>query len=52
MFFTVDEGSYEPNQVLQKIRAIAEEALESAHQLGLVKTQKEAEKDAKSDDES
>lgn len=48
----LDEGSYEPNQVLQKIRAIAEEALESAHQLGLVKTQKEAEKDAKSDDES
>eukprot|EP00095_Tigriopus_kingsejongensis_P001782 snap_masked-scaffold225_size250570-processed-gene-1.3 protein:Tk01782 transcript:snap_masked-scaffold225_size250570-processed-gene-1.3-mRNA-1 annotation:"protein unc-45 homolog b" len=48
----LDEGSYEKNETLSKIRDIAESSLVIAHKYGLVKTQKEAQSDPKSDDES
>ncbi len=46
----MDEGSYEPDPTLKKIRSLSEEALEAAHKHGLLKTQKEAEKETKEED--
>ena len=48
--FTVDEGSYEPNPLLIKIRSISEETMNLAHQMKIVKTQDEAAEE-ESDDE-
>jgi hypothetical protein len=39
----VDEGSYEPDQKLAKVREVAEETLKIAHKLKLIKTKEEAE---------
>jgi hypothetical protein len=49
LYLAVDEGSYEPDQKLQKVRQAAEEALKIAHSLKLVKTKEEAEADVDSD---
>ena len=38
----MDEGSYEPNPTLKKVREISEETLKVAHQMKLIKTQDEA----------
>ena len=38
----MDEGSYEPNPTLKKIRNIADEALVVAHKMKLIKTKDEA----------
>lgn len=50
----LDEGSYEPNPTLQKIKAVADDALAVAHKMKLIKTKDEAanepEKDVKLDD--
>ncbi len=42
----MDEGSYEPDANLKKIRGLSEEALASAYKWGLLKTKKEAEEEA------
>ena len=49
-YFTVDEGSYEPNEDLKKIKAIAEEALQKAHDLKLIKTKVEADNEPEDSD--
>jgi len=46
----LDEGSYEPNPLLIKIREISEETMRIAHELKIVKTQEEAAQE-ESDDE-
>ena len=38
----LDEGSYEPDQNLIKVRAIAEETLKVAHDMNLLRTQEES----------
>ena len=48
--FSVDEGSYEPNPLLIKIRQMSEETLKVAHDMKIVKTQEEAAEE-ESDDE-
>ncbi len=47
----MDEGSYEPDPTLKKIRSVSEEALEAAHKHGLVRTTKEALQKQKEEDE-
>jgi hypothetical protein len=47
----VDLGSFKPDENLQKIKVLAEEALKTAHQMKLVKTKEEAEKDRNSDED-
>ena len=48
----MDEGSYQPNAILNQIRNIAEETLKIAHEMKIVKTQEEADEEAaNSDDE-
>ena len=49
--FSVDEGSFKPDDNLKKIKAISEEALKLAHDLGLVKTKQEAENETAESDE-
>lgn len=48
---SVDEGSYEPDPALKKVREVSEAALKLAHDHKLVKTKEEAEKEPESDDE-
>ena len=38
----LDEGSYEPDQNLVKIREVAEDTLKIAHQMKVIRTQEEA----------
>jgi len=38
----LDEGSYEPNPTLKRIKQVANEALEVAHKMKLIKTKDEA----------
>jgi hypothetical protein len=38
----LDEGSYEPDQNLIKVKAIAEETLKAAHDMNVVRTQEES----------
>ena len=38
----LDEGSYQPDPTLIKIREIAEETLKIAHQMKVIRTQEEA----------
>lgn len=45
----LDEGSYQPNPVLVKIREIAEETLKAAHDMKLLKTQEEAAQESDDD---
>lgn len=45
----MDEGSYQPDLKLAKVREVAEEALKIAHQLKLVKTMEEAQVESDSD---
>lgn len=45
----LDEGSYEPNKVLQEIKKIAQATLDIAHKMGLIKTKKEADEEPDSD---
>jgi len=48
----LDEGSAQPNAILNQIRNIAEETLKIAHEMKIVKTQDEADQEeANSDDE-
>ena len=48
----MDEGSAQPNAILNQIRNIAEETLKIAHEMKIVKTQDEADQEeANSDDE-
>ena len=42
IYFLVDEGSYEPNPTLKRIKQVANEALEVAHKMKLIKTKDEA----------
>ena len=51
MYFSVsvDEGSYQPDPKLKKVREVADEALKIAHKLNLVKTKDEAEAESDSD---
>ena len=46
----LDEGSYEPNPVLVKVRQIAEETLKVAHEMKVIKTQDEAAQEESDDD--
>ena len=41
-FFLVDEGSYQPDPKLAKVRELSEETLKIAHKLKLLKTVQEA----------
>ena len=41
----LDEGSYEPNPTLKKIREVAQSGLDVAHKMKLIKTKDEAEKE-------
>ena len=45
----LDEGSYQPDPNLIKIREIAEETLKIAHQMKVIRTQEEAAADSDSD---
>jgi hypothetical protein len=45
----VDEGSYQPDPKLKKVREVAEESLKIAHNLKLVKTKDEADAESDSD---
>ena len=49
--FPVDEGSYEPDPTLAKIKVLSEEALKCAHSLNLLKTKEEADNEPESDPE-
>ena len=49
--FSVDEGSYEPDPTLAKIKVLSEEALKCAHSLNLLKTKEEADNEPESDPE-
>ena len=46
---SVDEGSYQPDPKLKKVRELADEALKIAHDMKLVKTKDEAEAESDSD---
>ncbi len=48
-YFLVDEGSYEPNPTLQKIKAISNDALNVAHKMKLIKTKEEAAQEPEAD---
>ena len=45
----LDEGSYEPNPTLQKIKAISNDALNVAHKMKLIKTKEEAAQEPETD---
>jgi hypothetical protein len=47
---SVDEGSYEPDPQLKKVREMAEESLKIAHSMNLVKTKVEADNEPEKDD--
>ena len=46
----LDEGSYQPDQNLVKVRHIAEETLKAAHDMKVIKTQEEAVNEDSDDD--
>ncbi len=48
----MDEGSFEPDPTLNRVRQIADETLKIAHSMNLVKTKTEAENDPGSDEEN
>ncbi len=46
----MDEGSYKPDATLKRIRDISEESLKIAHELNLLKTKEEAEREQAEED--
>ena len=46
----LDEGSYQPDPVLVKVRGLSEETLKIAHEMKVIKTQEEAAAEDSDDD--
>ena len=47
----MDEGSYKPDEQLKKVRHAAEDTLDIAHSMKLIKTKKEADENPQPDDD-
>lgn len=47
----MDEGSYKPDEQLKKVRDAAEETLNIAHSMKLIKTKKELDDNPQSDED-
>ena len=46
----MDESNYQPNPTLQKIKLVAEVALQKAHEMGIIKTYDQAVQEYEDDD--